>query len=300
MKCSIYISNSELEYVMGEITGNNILISKAGKIPFEPDTIEKGVIRKEEAFQNAVKSMCTRIGVLPKQIDVLVVDDVVLTKAIEVPILSQRKLLEIVKRELEEFIDAQKEYVYDYSVIQERIPGTQAGRILCGGISREVLSQYKQLLDECGVHAVTLDVAAHAQVRLMEQMEDKKGETFILGVMEGFILRVSLYVKGRMIYHSTSKVTERDNLGLISELTRVLSSFIQFNQSQKNDTDVAAIYLCGMHEEEEKFCQNITITLGIKTQLLSNTSGTVVIQAQEDEGYSLQQYVYTTGNLYRR
>ena len=299
MKCSIYISGSELEYAIGEVTGNNILISKAGKLPFEPNTIEKGIIKKKEAFQNVVKSMCAHIGVLPKQIDVLVVDDVVVTKVIEVPILPQKKLLEITKRELEEFIDTPKEYVYDYSVIQSQIPGTQAGRILCGAISKEVLSQYKQFLGECGVQAVTLDVAARAQVRLMEQMEDKKGETFIIGVMDGFILRVSLYVKGRMIYHSTSKVTERDNLGLISELTRVLSSFIQFNQSQKNDADVAAIYLCGMHEEEEKFCQNITITLGIKTQLLSNTSNTVIIQA-EDEGYSLQQYVYTTGNLYRR
>lgn len=299
MKCSIYISNNELEYLLGEVTGSNVFIAKAGKLSFETDTIEKGSIRREEAFQNTVKNMCSQIGTMPKQVDVLVVDDIVLTKMIDVPILPHKKLLELVKRELEEFVDGKKEYVYDYSVVQSRIPGTQAGTILCGGISREVLMQYKRLLEECGVHAVSLDTAVRGQVRLMEQMEDKKGKTFIVGVMDGFTLRASLYVKGNMIYHSTSRVTERDNLGLISELTRVLSSFIQFNQSQKNDTDVEAIYLCGMHKEEEKYCQNISITLGINTQLLDNTSGSVNIQAGEED-YSLHQYVYPTGNLFRR
>lgn len=297
MRLSIYISGNELSYTAGELTGKGISVGKAGRILLPEDTMINGEIQNAGTLKDALGQMRKQEHSLPKKADVVLSNDAVLTKLLEVPLLSRKKILKVVREEMRGFVDAEESYVYDYSVLNPRLSGKKAGRILCAVMNREALNQYRRIFQECKMEIGNLDVAMRAQVRMTGMLGNGQEKTFIVAVLENHNLYTSLYVKGDLIYNSSSSVSERDGLGLISEMTRVLSGFIQFNQSQKNDTDVEHIYICGLHKDEEGFCRNVTNTLGIKTMIFPGKS---IIRGNPPEGYSVQGYIYATGNLLRK
>ena len=290
MKLSIYLSASGLEYIVGDTVGKKLLIKKAGKIALA----EQG---NELAMENILLQMKQKIGSLPKQVDLVIQSTEVINKIVEVPILSHAKLMPIVKSELIEFIEAGTEYVYDFSVISDLSITKTTGRILCVAMPKPLLLEYKELFQKVKINLSSMDITMSAQIKLMNQIHNQKSQTYILGILDGNQLKTSLYVYGEIVYNSISRVTERGNLGLISELNRVLSSFIQFNKSQKNDTDVEEIFLCGLQDLEKTFCQNLTTALGIDTKFLDAPD---YVDSNAVPEYCLQEYIYTSGNLYRK
>lgn len=130
---------------------------------------------------------------------------------------------------------------------------------------------------------------------------EKQFYDMILDVKNGVTLsktmnkNASLYVKGQMVYGNEFNIKERGNLGLITEMNRVLSSFVQFHKAQKNDTEIGNIYMCGMNEMEESLCSNISTALGIPTKVLQAPDRVIA----NDREQQLSSHFFEIGNLLR-
>ncbi len=298
MKLSVYISQTYIEYVLGEASGKNVKVTKAGRVELDEVSLQCGEnMQDENVLKENLEKLKTEVSVIPRNVEVLLAASMVFTKLVEVPFLPQDKLLEITKSEMQEFVDAKKEYVYDYGVLLNRVEGKKAGLLNCVAMERQMLDKYTAIFQECHIPVNSLDISISAQVQMTRRILPDNGHTYILGIMDGFTMFTSLYVKGKLAYTNSARVSIRENLGIITELIRVLSSFIQFNKSQRNDTDVEKIYLVGLHENEREFCHNIQNALAIETTLLpeypfvSNATG---------KEFSTQEFFYTTGNLFRK
>lgn len=298
MKLSLYISHTDISYVMGENSTKSCNVMKAGRVSLSGEAVANGEnLQDMSRLKELLYELKNQVGTVPKNVDVLLSTTLLLNKLVEVPILSQKKLLEITRSEMQEYVDSRKDYVYDYSVIVNKLPDKKAGQISCVAMEREMYDQFMNCFRECEILVTSMDITLSAQIQMIRKLMPNTKESFILGVMDGKSILTSLYIKGQLVYNSSAVVSMRDNLGVISDLIRVLSAFIQYNKSQKNDTEIAKIYMVGMHESEREYVHNIQNALSIQTQLLEEYSG---LQSGGVYGYSMQEYFYPTGNLFRK
>lgn len=296
MRLSMYISDANIKYVVGDKTKNNtVVIKEYGNVDLEKGIISSGNIADTEALQTSISYVINNLKNKVNKYELVIDSSTAMTKIVEVPELSPKKLHDITISELMEFAKDDVEYVYDYAVLDK--DEKNHSRILCAGIERHIIESYTKIFANCGIKLSCIDITRSTQIRMISHMDSLSNRTFVLCVLSGNNIHTSLFVKGTFLYASNSRINTRGNLGVLVDINKVISSFIQFNKSQKNDADVETIYFSGMTSEEKGYCNNITTALGIEAKILPACSA---VDNQVDAGYNISDYFYTTGNLFRK
>lgn len=297
MASVVYISNEEIDFLEADSKKNEIQVMNCGHIKEDRDVVDSNSELDQETLKNLVATLKGRLSKGTKSVDVLVDSANCIIRPMNIPIIPANKISKIVEMELSDFTDKDKEYIYDYSVISEKLPEEgDKGRILCVAIEKKFLEQIVNVFDEAKIKINSIDVDESSQIRLVEHHPLLIGKTFILCSLSGQNFMVSLFVAGKFTYVNEFKLNEqRDNLGIIAELSRIIASFIQFNKAQRTQHEIRNIYFAGMTEMEAGFCHNISNNVGIQTELIPDFPSV----SGKTGDYSLAKYLFTTGNIFR-
>ncbi|MEG1497163.1 MAG: pilus assembly protein PilM [Clostridiales bacterium] len=295
MTTSIYFSTERIQVVQGKFNKGKLLIQGVFTESLPEGTMINGVIANESAIYRALERLVDVANLQKQPVDLIVDSGSILTKRLCVPILSQKKLLELVKGE---FVDVKENYenlIYDYSVISRKNPQGAGGVILCAAMESNFSFSYIEVFKKMNLKLKSIDIAISAEIGLAHFIPEFRERTFILAVLESNNIVSSLFVNGQYYFtNRTRLLAPRGTEESTAEISQAISSLMQFNQSQKTGAEISDIYFCGLNTDESELTVELSNIYNIAIAPLAAYS---VIEVDPTVKYRMADNLYVTGNL---
>jgi hypothetical protein len=219
----------------------------------------------------------------------------------DVPSVSEGKILEFVRREFDQYSEEQTNGVYDFVALN---PKAASGgvTIFAVGVGRELLQSYKTAFVGAGYSVKGINIGANCQIKLARFLPQLRNGTYILVQIDGRNLFITLFEGGEYrISNSYRLMNTQDAPDWIGEVGNNLSSMIQFNKSQRTDTEISTAYFAGVAEDRLSAVKEKLGYLGVDIAEL-NLRGNLSIggKAAGREGFNPGDYLFNIGNLLKQ
>lgn len=295
MTISMYFSAERIQLLQGKFHKGKLKVDKAFSEPLPEGTIINGVITNETAVTRALVNLSQIAGLKKQFIDLVVDSSSILTKRLCVPILPPKKLLALTESEFAEVSENYESLIYDYGVISRENPEGAGGVILCSAMESTLAFGYIDIFEKLKLRLNSIDIGVSACIGLAGFIPDFQEKTFIISVLEGNTMVSYLFVRGQYYYTGRIRLLEqRCTPSSIGEISKTISSLIQFNQSQKTESEITEVYFCGLRAGEYDLISGLEQSYSIAISPLPDFPQ---IQASPDLSYRLAHNFYVTGNL---
>lgn len=268
METSVFISNNFITAVSGTLKKQGGEVKVAVKAPLPDGVIINGVIMNDEALADSLKKLWAQNPTFGSSASVVISSSQVLSKRLNVPIVSDLKLLDIIKDEYSE-VENYDKLVYDYRVLNPKREGGGAEILTCA-CEREFIESYITLFKNAGIRLESINTALSAAIDVLSITLPQKHKTYVLANLNGNNLSSLLFVNGEYYYSSRSRLFEEiGSLDFAMELSRLFASLVQFNQSQKTGFDITDIYLSGdLPKETDNLLKTISDSVGVAASVI--------------------------------
>lgn len=297
MKLTVNLAEDAIITLKG-MACRKVVIQDCERYSLPQGVLINDVVTDEEQFWQVLREIKARYGPCAGRIHLVLGSNQIVTKVMQVPKMTGKQLLSLVKMELEHYKTEEKEMIYDYSVIRKN--GENEGATILGAaIERGVTEIYEKLFAECGMKVVSVDIALNALLHLVECIPELEGQTYLLSVLDGRNMMTVLYIDG--IYRHTARsrfLHERGSAELLKEAVKEIAAMANFAKSLKNGTDITRLYLGGTNGgEQEQLFEILNTELGIMGSPIRDQEH-LIFRRKTD--FRLADYVYAAGSLLGR
>lgn len=300
MATSLYISNERITAVCGSAGTKGASIRRFAEAPLPEGSVINGVITNESGVVEALQSVRGVLRGAMREVRLLVGSSQVYYKRAVIPkVSSKKKLAEWMGNEFSDVdaaTDADDALIYDYMPMQDLGGDKGESAFLCAA-RRSMIATYVELFGTQKIRLSCIDIAQAAQYKLMRLLRGAEGGTFIVLAFDGNTLDATLYVSGEYRFNNRIRLlAERGTPESTEEITRNVSSLLQFNLSERSGESVSDVYVIGGRENEEGLPASVQTAFDLPTRVLADENK--VIKAS-GEGFDLPLYAYAVGNLIR-
>ncbi len=265
MQTSVYIANSEIRAVTGKDRGHSLKMKGCYAQPLPEGLLQNGAIADFTGLAQTVSVFFAQNRLPRRQVNLVLDCDSALTKIMEAPLLPAKKLRQLVKGEY--IGQGEAELLCDYAVLEPAIKPAGA-RILACALEKQIVGQYLDLCNRIGVELVQIDLALSCAIRYCRRIPALTNRTYIMTILSGADIVSLLFVDGFYRFSNRSRLFEqRGTPAAAVEISRTLSSLVQFNAAQKNEQAITNAYICGMQGDEVEFCNDISSLLNIEVSI---------------------------------
>lgn len=236
MKTFIYIKNDAIQLVYQQKDG-----CKTAEIPLEKGCILNGVI----IDPNAIKTALASVNPLPKSVTLVVDSSNIMTKKMQVPAVSQKKLLEIVKGEFDLF-QKDDQYLFDANVLQQGAMLT----VMSYAVNKDFIDAYRAIFEKLSIKVTRIEVAINGIIKHVAQIPQLQNETFLLNILSGDNMLSLLFEQGQYKLTNRNRLLQTGQDGATAELYSKLSSMVQFSQSEKSAYSIQRSYYIGLSVDQ--------------------------------------------------
>lgn len=304
MGTSVYLSNDNMQILEGTGSGKQITIQKIYNIRIPEGAMLNGAIISEYLFGEAIQSVWDRFKLPKTGIHLVVESTQFFTKVITVPKQNEKKMLETVKREFSE-IEAQENYLFDYRMIEE-YKKTGLCQVICSAADLDFIKSYVDFFKEKQIGIESIDIGLNTQLKFYEMIPDIVKHTFVISILDGRNLISTLIVDGKYKYTSRSRIfSDRGTEDFGIEVTKTMSSIMQFHSAEKIEHEIENVFLGGFDETDFGICASMISELGLAAERPEEEWG--VKMPSQDQVYSdynlegssamVLDYMYAVGGL---
>lgn len=297
MRMSVYLGEDNIQVVTGK-PGKKIRISSCASYPLREGTLINDVVTDEACLLEVLEEIGNSYRPYKGQVYLMLGSSKIITRVLSVPLMSQRALLKLAKRELKAFsrLETGEEMVYDYSVLKPLNKENKGGTILCAAMGRDMITEYKGLFQTCGMKIKAIDITANAMARMSGFLPALENKTFILSTLDGRNMMSFLYTEGNYVHTSRIRLlSERSGRESSDEIIKEVEAIAHFYRSQMYAYELNVIYFCGLtRDESETLLKRVSQSLNLKAEVLDDRERFLV-----DSGcdFVLSDYIYATGNF---
>jgi len=293
MSVSFYISNNSIKAVCGKSGRKKVIVRNAYRENIPEGLIINGIITDETALEKVLENFRLKHNLPCKDASLVISGKDVLCKTIKIPPASPHNILKLVRSEYSD-LENPENYIFDYTVINPENDDKTAS-VLAYAANRDMIASYVNLFQSAGVKLSSVNTDVNAQIKLMRNFIGLEKSTYLLAVVNGNMLSVTLFAGGLFSFSNRSRLMEeRSTEAVINEFARIISSFMQFSKAQKNKSDITDVYFCGMSKYESAMCGQISSLLEINVSSLPECPISVI---SYDSHFSISEYIYCVGNL---
>ena len=165
------------------VRGKQVL--KTASAPMPENLLRQGQVTSREAMAELVKNTMKAGGLRAKRADIVLPNDVVFVKNVDMPQMSVEQLEYNLPFEFNDYITGElKDYVFDYAMLSDpnaKPTGSEEGEgesgvptmeLMAVGTLRSVLEDDKELLRKAGVKLVLTAPAISAYISLIRAQQD--------------------------------------------------------------------------------------------------------------------------------
>jgi len=297
MTTTLYISNQELQIVVGGENAKEFSIAKYASMPLVSGMMAGGAIIEPEGIATSLDAFLNEQGVQRKNLQLVIDNDTALIRIMDVPIVNDKNMRLLIRNEMVEQSGGTGILLYDYTVLQPKLEGG-GGKILACAVEKELITSYQTMFKNIGIKLDGINLAIAAAIRVTQAIPDLSEKTYILSILDNSKIFSLLFIDGN--YHFSNRgilMEQRGTLASATEISRSLSSLIQFNATQRTGHQpLSNAYICGLRGEETDFLSDISASLSLETGLLPDIPNISGAFCQEETAH-YSDYLYCVGNL---
>ncbi len=267
MNTAVLIANDMLRAVSGSPTRSGLRIKQCYSRPLPPGLVENGRVYDEKALQSELRAFFSE-NKLPRRVTLVADGDSAQFRVLNVPLLPPDKLRRLVRNEFDPLGAAPETHLYDYIVLSPR--AERAGGVILGtALERAAVESAAALFAGIGVTIAVLTLSLPCVIRVLRQYADLSDKSYILTILDRNNVSSFLFIDGMYRFSNRSRLYEERNTPAAAvELSRTLSSMIQFNLAQKTGAVIADAYVSGALPGEAPYFSDISESLGIRIGVL--------------------------------
>lgn len=254
MTTSIYISNQNIEVVTGSSNKRGICVKDMFTTTAPADSVINGIIIDEEALTAHLKKFWAEKNLPKKDISLVVNSTQFVTKRLQVPTMSYRKTMAYIAREFAD-VERSQDPIYSYYSLREQDGKMKIRPVLASMVEKKTLESFIDLFASFGVKVTKIHAFLGSAIRVLRRLPYLLDKTCLIIVVDAPNVTSILFVDGYYTYSNRSRMfSDRDCAGVGLEIARTVSSMMQFAASEKLETPITNIYLCGISADEMGFC----------------------------------------------
>jgi len=244
---SVYISNENIQVLIGSRSGSSLNIKRLVTEDIGGDYIINGVITDDTALSSRISEIW-KTQKLPKSgIKLLLESTSVSTKLLSLPNLSESYLMKLIKENFSE-MEAENA-VYDYRTLGASEEGGVS--VMACMTEAAFIQKYVKLFSDAGIKLDSIDLALSGQMKLAKFSKSLADKTYTLMYIDGSTVTQFLFVGGEYRFSKRQRMLyNRNTPDFTDEVSRMISTLLQFKKSEHIAEELTDVYLCGFSEEE--------------------------------------------------
>lgn len=287
---SVYISNENIQVVVGTKSGGRMKISQILTGSVGDGCVIGGVITDENMLRDSLASFWKANRLPVSGLRLVIESSSVSTKLLTLPNVRGNYLADLVKESFTEL--ETEEAVYDYAVIGA---GRDGGLSVIGCMTESsFIRGYVRLFESAGLKLGSVGLAVCGQLRMAQFCRELKNLSYILAVLDKNIVSQFLFIEGEYRFSKRQRmIYDRETPELTDEVSGMISTLIQFKKSENIAAEINNVYLCGFSDTE---ISSISLIIG-DMNISGMTDLTDVICPEKDKA-KLSDCVLALGGLF--
>lgn len=246
MSVVIYLSNRDVKAIVGTEKGGRAVATRTCRAQAPEGSIINGSVTDDEGFSRFLQDFWERCLLPKKDVTLILGSAQAVTRLIEVPNMSHKKMLEYLPREFAS-VERSREPVYGYHQISRE--GALC-KVLAVMVERSFLEPHVERFKEMGICLDGIVMAAMAKIQAFHHLGYLRDHTCIVQMLDGMSLLNVLYVKGKYQQFTRSRISgEQGTEALGAECAGVISSQQQFLNILQPGETITNVYLGGELEQ---------------------------------------------------
>lgn len=268
MYVTVFCSPTHLKVVIGTGDSRAIKVDDFGMFSLPEGAMINGIITDEETMIRFLSDIGKSMGVFRKETLLVIDTNSIRSKVMDLPVVSEQKILEFVTQELASFSGEETNDVFDYAVLNGRLPDGGA-RVLGVAVDRSVLQVYRNTLTSAGFNLKSVNIGVNALIKLVNIVPELSAGASILAVMDDRNMSLSLFERGEYkITHKYRIYSAEDTPDWRQEIGGNISSMIQFHKGQRPEEDISAVFFAGLSAARTGALTGPLSYLGIEVGML--------------------------------
>lgn len=297
---SVHISNEKIHIVNGDAKYGVFNIYEYHNAPAPDGSILNGVITDVLALREEIGEVWKANKLSTKGVNLVIDNAPVVGKVMRVPLVSNKKILRIIDRELS---SQDGENVLDYAVlhvddnIKKKDQKKYGMDIYACSVQKSLLQSYVDLFESNGIRITNINLGINSMIKIGHFLRSLREKTYIVITLDGSSFASYLFVNGKYSISSRYRlIYDRGTNLSFMEITQHVSNFLQFASTQRSGHNVENVYFCGLYKDEEALYSQINSALGIKAQIFPHNETEVFVH-KKAQGFILSDNIYASGNL---
>lgn len=295
----LYLSNENAQLIVGTDDHKDMTkIYEYKTYPLAEGSMINGVITDEFEIKNILKQIAEE-GY--QEVSLVIDSGQILTKAVIVPKMNRKQLLQFVKDELSSVGENSEDLVYDYAYMRDVEDGNQAQQILCCAVERKLLSSYIDLFKECKITIKSIDYAMNIISKIANELLNTSDQAYLLSIIDGNNLISALFENQRFKLSYRSRVlAARQSESFKNEVLNNIANIFQFSKTGEHSIPLERVYLCNLMDNEVEIVERIKDSLSLEAEVLPTSPSIYVVNEVNKEPFYLDQYILPVGHLFKR
>lgn len=298
MITSVYISNERIQVLSSTSSNKKHVDIKACMFVSLPEkAIVNGVITNEIAIKEAVERLWGKYDISKKDVYLVIDSGTILNKKVKVPPLPINTIQTLVQEEFKD-VEGFSNFLFDYMVLEDGKNGEP--EVLCNAVGKELIASYIRIFDSLGIKLKSIDTSTSCELKLYRTNSNMSGKDCIVALLDRNNMTSMLHINGGYNFSSRSRLldqrgTEQSKI----EIARNISSLIQFARSESSRKNLTNIFLCGVTQEEETLCSELSKVIGADVTIIPTCPEITYQGSVDTTQFLLSDYLYAVGNLIR-
>ena len=271
MNVSVFCSPTHLKIVVGTGDSRSVKVDDFGIFSLPDGAMINGIITDEDTMIRFLSEIGKSMGIFRKETLLVIDTNNIRSKVMDLPVVSENKILEFVSQDLASFSSEENNDVFDYAVLTGHLPGGGA-RVLGVAVDRNILQVYNNTFTSAGFNLKSINIGVNALIKLTRILPQLNTGACILAVMDDRNMSLTLFEKGE--YKITNKYrmfSAEDTPEWRQEIGGNISSIIQFHKGQRPEEDISAVFFAGISAARIGALAEPLAYLGIETGMLDLT-----------------------------
>lgn len=249
MKASVYMSNRYVSIIIGDSLKK---INSIYRTVLPEGCMINGVITNSERIIQFLKEYFTMKDISLDDVSLVIDSTQIITKVLDLPLLKEKELLNVIKKELNELTDVNS-LVYDYLILRQ--DKKQVKYLVCG-IDDSIIENYIELFNGLDIQISRMNIALASVIKMIAQINLMKEKTGVVIVIDGDSIVSVLYENGDYIFSSHTRLySQHGSNAFAGDISRNIAGLQQFLASEKSEYKISEVYLAGFLKEDFDICK---------------------------------------------
>lgn len=304
MSVSVYLSNRNIQIVLGTSQGKSIKAQSLYSLDLSEDCLLNGTITNEAQLKTDLESIWNKYQLPRKNVSLVIDSNQFVLKQLNLPRLGDKKLLDIIQRELSDMA-AKEAPIYDYVVLDKDKKGKTC-TVMAGAVEKSFLENYREVFKSIGITLNGIRASRICELKLLALIPELKQQTCIIQLLDGDNIFNMLLVDGDYTYSTRSRIfSSHDTEQFGVDVAQNISGLLQFHASEKNQSPITHVYLGGFGKADYDYSSRNIQSLNLSVSLLPDSpevtlpSGDLAVVNREmvSPVTALADYVSVMGNF---